>query len=607
MAQRTSVKVASLNMNGFGSLRPESAENKWGTMYKTMKQNAVGILLLQETHLTPERCSDVKRMFKGRLKILFSPHREAPTRKEGVAIVLNKSQVNTEGASMTEVVPGRAMQVTVITRGEEPLHTLCIYAPTSDGVDERREFFREVRRFYEARPALPCPHLMAGDFNNVEDSLDRLPVSDPDPSTEELDELKVSLGLMMSDGWRSTHPTARGYTFHRGTGEAAVCSRLDRIYCARNLFKFCREWLIVTQGVKTDHCMVSVQVSMANAPTAGKGHPVFPLHLIKDKKLTKAMKAAGLLAMQQLEEVTLPRARSDERNAQVILRDLKQTWMTLARAREKEVVPRLLAEANALEAERVNVQNDQSTPERERAAAIAKLTKEISVRKVRRIKQLQANGRAKHHLDGERPTKYWSRLHKTIAPRDLIYAFERERPPGDEGERPPVYEADSAKMAEMARAHHDSIQRDEEGVHPPCVREACIIEALDSLDARLTPQQTHGMGTEITYEECEFALRHSKSATAPGRDGLQYEVWKTMHARYVEDRRHEGRPTLDILRLVACALKDVQDYGVAPSVPFAEGWMAPIYKEKGERTKIVNYRPITLLNTDYKLLGARPC
>ncbi len=31
--------------------------------------------------------------------------------------------------------------------------------------------------------------------------------------------------------------------------------------------------------------------------------------------------------------------------------------------------------------------------------------------------------------------------------------------------------------------------------------------------------------------------------------------------------------------------------------------MAPIFKEKGERTKVVNYRPITLLNTDYKLLS----
>src|SRR5258705_13000501 len=33
---------------------------------------------------------------------------------------------------------------------------------------------------------------------------------------------------------------------------------------------------------------------------------------------------------------------------------------------------------------------------------------------------------------------------------------------------------------------------------------------------------------------------------------------------------------------------------------FAEGWMCPLYKKK-DRREISNYRPITLLNTDYKI------
>jgi hypothetical protein len=46
---------------------------------------------------------------------------------------------------------------------------------------------------------------------------------------------------------------------------------------------------------------------------------------------------------------------------------------------------------------------------------------------------------------------------------------------------------------------------------------------------------------------------------------------------------------------------DIKRFGISHGCQFADGLMCPIYK-KGERTKIENYRPITLLNTDYKSL-----
>lgn len=46
---------------------------------------------------------------------------------------------------------------------------------------------------------------------------------------------------------------------------------------------------------------------------------------------------------------------------------------------------------------------------------------------------------------------------------------------------------------------------------------------------------------------------------------------------------------------------DVRNNGLVEGTKFAEGWLCPIYK-KGNQTNARNYRLITILNMDYKIL-----
>jgi hypothetical protein len=46
---------------------------------------------------------------------------------------------------------------------------------------------------------------------------------------------------------------------------------------------------------------------------------------------------------------------------------------------------------------------------------------------------------------------------------------------------------------------------------------------------------------------------------------------------------------------------DISKHGISPRTGFNKGWMCPLYK-KGDRNNVANYRPITVLNMDYKTM-----
>ena len=559
--------------------------SKWATVSKALRTCQIGILAIQETHLSTELALQAGELFTRCLAIYNSPDPDNPTGSAGVAFVINKEKVDTSGITMTTLIQGRAIFLSVPRKHDNNLHIINIYAPND--LSHHVDFWAEVTAQWLAK-RLPTPHLMMGDFNLVEDPLDRAPArADNIAATAALRTCRQTLDLQ--DIWRQNFPEERLFTY---TSPHNTLSRIDRIYANPVIRKFLSQWTVEASEIPSDHQMISVRYAPERAPFIGKGRWSWPLGLLHDKPLNETIHELGIELHNRLQHLA-PGDRSS--NPQTLWQEFKDRIKEEATAAAKlqmcKVSKRIAALQNDLKEARKAPTLDDDEPARINVIA---LEREIDHLTKKRYKSAYNRAQAQWFMKGEQINKYWSKVNSPRTPRDLMYRLVHP-----ETQRTITR---SDEMAELTRDYHDNIQK--EGLLDPTTepRKSDIDETLDSIpeSQKLTDPHLSPLNQKITHKALTSALRLSKCGSAAGPDGIPYELWTHLHNKYLLDTKNET-PAFNVLKCMNTVLNDIQEHGVDARTKFTLGWMCPIYKKK-ERDQIKNYRPITLLNTDYKLL-----
>lgn len=103
---------------------------------------------------------------------------------------------------------------------------------------------------------------------------------------------------------------------------------------------------------------------------------------------------------------------------------------------------------------------------------------------------------------------------------------------------------------------------------------------------RLTNEQRQLLNTPITLQEVLEAIHKSKKGKSPGLDGFTNEYYKLF-------ANELGTP-----------LKDTMNEIIHVATPQTQANIILIPKENKEILEPKNFRPISLLNSDYKFLAA---
>ena len=593
-AKRANINIATLNMNGLSAPRQNMTYmEKWSRVNRTLNEYKIAILALQETHLDEQVLDRINSCFDRKMTIVYSADPENPRARAGVAFVINKSLINPRKVSTHELLPGRALLLEIEWLESEKTRLTNIYGPNDRA--KHPEFWKKIEEERTNR-RLPKPDFLLGDFNVTEDAIDRAPAHLDDlAAIEALRDTRLTCEIQ--DTWRLTYPDEKAYTYRANSNGQQILSRLDRIYAARRKAAMLTEWKITQSPVPTDHWLVVVKYSPKDAPKIGNGRWSFPIHMLKNKELMKMIIDRGIKLQTDLELLQMNNTEREQTNPQRLWRDFKEYIKVVTKATMKTTHHKINSKITSLEKDHKETINHpdflRNGELRRHEAYLANELGHLEQKRARDRKETLNATLAKH---GEKLGGIWSALSKEKKPRDLI---RRLKIPNS---FPPKYERDSRRMANLARDFHENLQND--GLHnlpqeDLDLQTSIILDEIPEAQ-KMTEPLTSTLGSNLTESQTGKALHLAKNGTATGVDGCPYELWKALKEHH-DTALRANKPGFNIIKVLTEVLTDIQSHGVDERTDFSMGWMCPIYKKK-DTTDISNYRPITLLNTDYKLL-----
>lgn len=586
--EAATLRLLTVNVNGLGS--PHKARALWSYL----QQVGADFALLQETHAVDTKALEsCLRAGQGpclpwRYCLAASP---AASPQSCGAAVLARTRLGLPGCVPHAPSVDAAGRVVCWDwdMGHVRVRVVCVYAPTE--VAAKPAFFAGLQSYLATDRVL----LVGGDWNCVTDASQE---AAPSPSRAaggpQLASLLAQYNLV--DPWSSKRAGAKGYT-HPATPKPATAARLDRWYVSAAALPWVCD-VARTFGAPGDHNGVLLTLSLPDLPCAHREQWRFPTYLLFHpslrQELTQRLEAhiaaqpmppAGTSACVQweadkgfLREVATELHRQHSRRTRDALHDVVLT---------AEVAAALADQPGAAAAQR-------------QAAAAANL----AVREAQDAAAAASHNARSALMEehGERGTRWFHRLAEEPASGAQEPITHLKVPGQSEpvaltgpGTRSTI---SAAATAMYSSASPSGLFR----VEPVCQASQQQLLAAIAQKVPLDLQAAAEGPDDGALSPLELfgALGSAANGKAPGSDGLPYEVYKVFWA-LLGPRLCAA--AAGAFTAAAGAQDGAELAAVLPS-SWREGIITLIYKGKGlDRAELPSYRPITLLNCDFKLVS----
>ena len=417
---------------------------------------------------------------------------------------------------------------------------------------ERKCFFDTIRDYFFPNSI----KILAGDFNCIESEKDKY--GGNFVAANELKELRRNSRLV--DIWRKTHGTIVQCTWFNAS--KSIGSRVDKFFIAQDMISDVTRCEILPCYF-SDHDSVELIFDAKNVSSHGPGVWWLNLELLKDAEFCESI----LRTISEHEKFQCYFSSSHD-----WWDFLKLSFKDLAQAsgkRKQRELHRVKVNAiNALiSAKRDLIEGDDSAKIR-----IEKFESDLQALNLAQHEASKIRSRAQWLEDGEKPMKYFFSLETTQADKNSVKV---------------IYNSDGhvvSSQREIEDAHHDFYRKlySKEPVDFQIQR-----EFLSNLDLNLLDHDVEFCERILSANEITQAVRSLSQGKTPNSDGLPQEFYIKCWDRLC--------PIL--LKLYHFSL----DQGFLSCT--MQGSLTQLIFKKDDPKCLKNWRPISLLNVDYKILS----
>lgn len=539
-------KVVTFNVNGIRDSK------KRRLIFNHLHHIKADIVMLQETHSSVKDEKIWKAEWGGQMLL-----NHGTTAARGVAILIKK-KFPIKILRTAKDNDGRVLAVAVLISGFEYVLS-SIYAPN----DDVPEFFVEAFRLVESLNI--DLRIITGDFNTVLDLECDLSGGRGCSNAKTREFLKEYMSQNdLVDVWRELHPGIFRSTFIR-RNPVLLMERLDYILTSRVLLQntITAE---IPPAYKSDHATPFIEISFAMA-RPGRGCWKLNTSLLEDEKLNAEIidifrevfyKTPKAQICEAWEMVKLKiRGKAIQRGIQIAKSDRLQ----------EQVLQRTL--------ERLVKQRDEQT-EVSRVlfddfdVRILEVQDELSVIANKRLAGAMIRCKANWLEQAELPTKYFLALEKHNHNQKLINRLQN-----------PVTHlltSDPNEILEILNNYYRKLYQEKQIEIDPDYLALLDIPQVKEKDKQM-------LDAPIQLEEIHVAMKQLNLCKVPGTDGFPVEFYRK-YWDWIAKPLH------------LLFLKNVENGFLHGT---ARDGIISLLSKPGDLLLVPNWRPITLLNTDYKL------